>query len=148
MIVQASTTSITQMPGGSTAHHASLMIASSLNAFSIRLPHEIVAGVTEPEEGDKGLGEDRIGDQENRVRNEERRHLGQDVAHDEARVAGAESPRSLHVDPLADALRLRAQEARGERPVDDPDDHDDVPVLRPKSAAITMISGTSGITRK
>src|SRR6187399_1699655 len=49
------------------------------------------------------------------------------MAQDQARVAGAERPRSLDVDALANALRLRADESRRERPVDDPDDHDDVP---------------------
>ena len=48
MIVQARTTNITQRPGGITAHQALLMIASSLKAFSIRLPHEIVLGSPSP----------------------------------------------------------------------------------------------------
>ena len=36
---------------------------------------------------------------------------GRTCAHDEPRVAGAERARALHVDALANALRLRAQRA-------------------------------------
>ena len=127
MIVQASTTNITQRPGGMIAHQALLMIASSLNAFSIKRPHEIELGSPEAEERDERLGEDRIRDQQHGVRDQERRHLWQDMAHDQPGVAGAERASALHVDALPDALRLRAQQPRGERPVDDPDDDDDVP---------------------
>ena len=48
MIVQARTTSITQTPGGMTAHQASLMSASSVKEFSISRPHEIVLGSPRP----------------------------------------------------------------------------------------------------
>ena len=42
------------------------------------------------------------------------------------RLPGAERARALDVGTLADALRLRADEPRRARPVDDPDDEDDV----------------------
>ena len=66
----------------------------------------------------------------------------------EPAVAGTERAGALHVDALADALHLRADQPGGARPVDDPDDDDDVRSgCRPKSAATMIISGMSGITR-
>jgi hypothetical protein len=73
---------------------------------------------------------------------------GRHVAQDQARVACAERPRPLDVDALADALRLGAQEPRRERPVDDPDDHDDVPRAAAEQGRDDDDQRTSGITRK
>ena len=47
-IVQARITTVTQTPGGTIAHHALLIVASPVNAFSIRRPHEIVLGSPRP----------------------------------------------------------------------------------------------------
>ncbi len=47
-IVQARMTMVTQTPGGTIAHHALLIVASPVNAFSINLPHEIVLGSPRP----------------------------------------------------------------------------------------------------
>ena len=63
-------------------------------------------------------------------------------------VAGAERPRPLHVDALAHALHLGADHPRGARPEQDPDHDHDVEQARPQMAATTIISGTSGMTRK
>src|SRR5581483_6489444 len=48
VIVHATTTAITPRPGGTIAHQALFRIASSVNAFSIRRPQEILLGSPRP----------------------------------------------------------------------------------------------------
>src|SRR5262249_57215950 len=47
-IVHARTTSVTQTPGATIAHHAPFSVASPLNEFSMSLPHEIRLGSPSP----------------------------------------------------------------------------------------------------
>ena len=53
------------------------------------------------------------------------------MAKDDARVAGAEGPGALHVDALAHALDLSANDPGGARPEEDADDDHDVEEARP-----------------
>ena len=73
------------------------------------------ARVAEPEERERGLVEDRHRDRQHRVRDQERRDLGQHVAQDDPHVCRAERASSLDVDALAHALHLRADDPRGAR---------------------------------
>ena len=126
IIVQARMTSVTQTPGGTIAHQASLRTASPVEGVLDQLPPGDERRVAEAEEGDVGLGEDRDRDREHRVGDEERHHLRQHVLADQPLVAGAQRTGARDVGSLADALRLGADEPGRARPVDEPDDEDDV----------------------
>ena len=109
-IVQARMTIVTQTPGGTIAHHALLIVASPGECVLDQPPPRDRARVAEAEEGDERLGEDGERDHQHGVRDQERRHLRQDVLEDEPPVARTERLRALHVDALADALHLRADQ--------------------------------------
>ncbi len=123
--------SATRMPGGTIAHQAPGRDRGPLEGVLDHLAQRDRARVAEPEERERRLVEDRDRDGQHRVRDQERRHLGQHVPSDDPPVARPERPGALHVDALAHALHLRAQDARRARPEQDPDHDDDVADARP-----------------
>ena len=84
------------------------------------------AGHADAQEGQRRLVEDRVGDREDRRRDEQRRHLRQDVLGHDPPVARAERSRPFHVHALADALHLGTHDARRRGPQQQTDHQDHV----------------------
>ena len=94
-----STTRAMQTPGGTIAHQAPTETAECRKAFWMMVPQETRCRVAETDEGEGCLEEDRGGDREHRLGDEQRRHVGQDVAADDVEVAGAQAARARLTKP-------------------------------------------------
>ena len=94
IIVQARMTSVTQTPGGTIAHQALLIDRVARERVLDQPPPRDRARVAEAEERDERLGEDRERDHQDGVRDQERRHLRQDVLERSSRRLPAPSARA------------------------------------------------------
>ena len=88
--------------------------------------------VTEAEEAQGGLGEDRDRHGQGGVGEDHRHHVGQHVPADLVGRAGAEDPGALEVGPLPDRDRLAPDQQRGPGPRGHPDHDDDVEQRAPQ----------------
>ena len=84
------------------------------------------SGDAEPEERQRGFGEDDSAHADRGLDEQRLHHVGQDVAEEDARAAGSEGAGGFHVFALFDGEDLRADEARVAGPASDCEGEDEV----------------------
>ena len=136
-----------QSPGGITYHQARRSAPPSSKAFSSIEPQRDPGRVAEAEEGERGLREDRDGDDQDRVGEDQRQRVGEDVGADDVGVARPQRPGALDEGALAQGQHLGADDPAGARPRGQPDDAISTASDGSSRRASTIISGSVGITR-
>ena len=137
-----------QRPGGITYHQAPALGAPELKAFSSIVPQEMLGRVAEAEEGERRLGEDRDGDDQHRVGEDQRQRVGEDVGADDVACRWRRAP------GRARRTRARAGSAPGRGRSARCPAHEVSPITTIRTVsdglsrrARTIISGSVGITR-
>ena len=82
-------------------------------------------GIAEPEEGERGLGQDRAGDDDRRQRQHRRQRVGQDFAKGDLQRVHADDARRGDIVALADRQHLGARDPRRAGPGAERDGEDD-----------------------
>ena len=113
-----------QRPGGTRYHQAPSEIAPSRRRIRGCCPGD-AEGVAQPQEGERGLGEDRDRYDEDGVGEDQGEDVGEDVTGDDLAVAGAEGAGALDVGAFLECQHLGAHHPRRPGPGDDPDDERD-----------------------
>ena len=126
-IETASTRTVMQRPGGITYHQAPGARGPGVEGvLEHRAPGD-PGRVAEPEEGERRLGEDRDGDDQHRVGEDQRQRVGEDVGADDVGVAGPQGTGALDEGALAQREDLGADDPPGAGPGGEPDDRDQHP---------------------